>query len=211
MDVSNLISFLLAAMALTIMPGPDIIYVLTESLAKGARTGIWIAVGLISGILIHTAAAATGISLVLTQSDALFNALKIGGALYLLYLAYGAYIEKSDTINTSSSTLTENRSVTKLLSTGFFMNVLNPKVSLFFLALLPQFVSSDGTWPVWMQMIGLGVIFMIQGIIIFCLVALTAGRLSTLLGNERFWKAMKLAKIGVLVALGMAMFFVKNF
>jgi len=205
MDLSSLLTFLLAAMALTIMPGPDIIYVLTESLAKGARTGIWIAVGLISGIIIHTAAAATGISILLTQSDVLFIALKIAGAIYLLYLAYGAYQEKPTLIGDNHGSIQEMRSVWKLVSTGFFMNVLNPKVTLFFLALLPQFVSDDSTWLVWMQMVVLGVIFMVQGIVIFCIIALAAGRLATMLGNARFWAVMRWVKMGVLVLLGVAL------
>lgn len=205
MELTALFSFLLAAMALTIMPGPDIIYVLTESLAKGAKTGMLIATGLISGILVHTAAAAAGISILIAQSDVVFNTLKITGAIYLIYLAYGAYMEKPNMISDQSQSIQETRSVSKLISTGFFMNVLNPKVTLFFLAFLPQFVSVDTTWSAWMQMAILGLIFMIQGIIIFWLVALAAGKLSMLFGKQKFWEVMRWVKVGVLILLAIAL------
>ncbi|MBT8220188.1 MAG: LysE family translocator [Bacteroidia bacterium] len=210
MELQLILSFLLASMALTFMPGPDNIYVLTESLARGAKTGILISIGLISGIMVHTAAAATGISLIIQQSAGLFNVIKYLGAAYLFYLAYQAYKERPIKVDSDfSSGVVETRSHWQLIRTGFFMNVLNPKVSLFFLALLPQFITSDGIW-IPTQMIILGGIFMIQGIIIFCMIAWLAGKLNTYLSKPSFWTTTKWIKIGVLSILGITLLLAKK-
>ena len=205
MDTATIISFLIASMALTIMPGPDNIYVLTESITRGARTGILISIGLISGIIIHTALAATGISIIIQQSDRLFQLIKYIGAAYLFYLAYQASKEQRININITDN---EKPNIPKngfnLIRQGFLMNVLNPKVSLFFLALLPQFITPNG-WPISTQMIGLGLIFMLQGIIIFVLISLAAGQLSDLIAKSSFWNTMKWIKVGVLSVLGISL------
>jgi len=190
-------------MALTIMPGPDNIYVLAESITRGARTGILISVGLISGIIIHTALAATGISIIIQQSESLFQAIKYSGAAYLFYLAYQASKEKRIEI-VSNEKLSTPKNAMQLIRQGFFMNVLNPKVSLFFLALLPQFITATG-WNVSLQMIILGLIFMIQGIIIFSIIAIAAGRLSSIVEKTSFWTTMKWIKVGVLSVLGISL------
>ena len=192
-------------MALTIMPGPDNIYVLAESITRGARTGILISIGLISGIIIHTALAATGISIIIQQSDLLFQIIKYIGAAYLFYLAYQASTEQQIIININEGDNSSNyKEGFKLIRQGFFMNVLNPKVSLFFLALLPQFITSNG-WAISNQMIGLGLIFMIQGLIIFILISLAAGQLSSLVSKSSFWSTMKWIKVGVLTILGISL------
>jgi len=205
MDIASIISFLLASVALTIMPGPDNIYVLSESITRGARTGILISIGLISGILVHTALAATGISIIIQQSDLLFQVIKYIGAIYLFYLAYQASRETQVNISTPEyENFNGSMDGFKLIRQGFFMNVLNPKVSLFFLALLPQFITPDG-WKIPTQMIGLGLIFMIQGIIIFVLISIAAGRLSRLVAQSAFWDIMKWIKVGVLAVLGISL------
>ncbi len=210
MDISTIISFLLASMALTVMPGPDNIFVLTESITRGSRAGIMISIGLILGIIIHTVLAATGISIIIQQSDLLFRIIKYIGAAYLFYLAYQAASDKRIAIDLSSNSDPANRiSGIKLIRQGFFMNVLNPKVSLFFLALLPQFITPDG-WSVPSQMIGLGLVFMIQGIILFVIIALAAGQLSTLVAKSSFWSTMKWVKVCVLLVLGLSLLLVSH-
>jgi len=204
MDITTIISFLLASMALTIMPGPDNIYVLTESITRGARTGILISIGLISGIIIHTALAATGISIIIQQSDLLFQLIKYIGAAYLFYLAYQASKEQQIAITTAHNNANHSKQGFQLIRQGFFMNVLNPKVSLFFLALLPQFITPDG-WSVPTQMVGLGLIFMLQGIIIFVLISIAAGQLSSMVAKSSFWSIMKWMKVGVLTVLGISL------
>jgi len=208
MELTNILSFLFASMVLTIMPGPDNIYVLAESITRGARTGILISVGLISGIIVHTALAATGISIVIQQSETLFSIIKYFGAAYLLYLAYMATQEKQLSIPSSNNQGSRKEGFA-LIRQGFFMNVLNPKVSLFFLALLPQFISSEG-WPIHLQMVVLGGIFMIQGILIFCIIAVAAGSLNQLVAKSNFWVIMKWTKVIILLTLSVMLFIVEH-
>ncbi len=193
MELEIVFSFLLTSVVLTLMPGPDVIFVLTESLTKNSRSGIAVALGLSIGCLVHTVLAATGLSLLLVSSELAFRVVKYLGAAYLLYLAVKSYQEKPEYIEGVHSELSP-LPFGKLLRKGFFMNVLNPKVSLFFIAFLPQFVSKDG-FSVPAQMIVLGVIFMIQSALIFSLVATMSGRLSTYLNSPRFWETTKWIKI----------------
>ena len=119
-------------MLLTIMPGPDNIFVLTISLSQGKREGIFTSLGLAMGVLVHTIIAATGLAIIIKQSEFAFTGIKLCGAFYLFYMAYKALSEKriemsSESGNNSSPTL-------QLIQKGFLMNVLNPKVALFFIA-----------------------------------------------------------------------------
>jgi threonine/homoserine/homoserine lactone efflux protein len=216
-----------ASFLLAIMPGPDNILVMTESLTKSAKNGVALALGMNSGVLIHTIAAATGISLILQQSELAFTIVKILGALYLLYLAYAAFVEDSDVGRNVEDidvvdvvdvvvkneevdlAVAENRStdsIARLFKQGFVMNVLNPKVSLFFIALLPQFLTDDGYVTMY-QMIILGAIFMIIGAIVFSAIALLAGHLKGYIQDVSFWNKMKWLKIGVLLLIASSLLF----
>lgn len=203
MDVALTLSFLFAAVLLTLMPGPDNIYVLTESISKGAKNGILISVGLITGVLVHTFLAAFGLSIIFKQSDWAYNGLCILGAAYLFYLAFGASKEKP--LPLELRTEADTKDTLALIQKGFFMNVLNPKVSLFFVALLPQFVSNKAVFPLWTQMIVLGIIFMAQGLTIFSLISLLAGSLSKYLQKPSFWNITKWLKILVLVGIAVGL------
>ena len=164
------------------MPGPDNIFVLTQSITRGAKTGILISIGLVSGIVVHTTIAATGLSLLLQQSVFIYQAILYTGALYLLFLAYNASQEKPILLENSKDSQ-DLSGWQKLIRTGFFMNVLNPKVTLFFIAFFPQFITKEG-WPVPMQFSVLGFSFLVQAIIIFSIISAVAGRLSLYLVNE---------------------------
>lgn len=180
------------------MPGPDNIFVITESIAKGARNGVLISFGLNSGILIHTIAATTGVSLILKQSELAFQVIQYLGAAYLLYMAYGAFKEKPIKLNSDNLERTKGY---RLIRTGFIMNVLNPKVSLFFIAFLPQFVDTKEAWSEPIQMIVLGGIFMITGFLTFSSFALLASQLRRPLSSPSFWKVVKWIKVSVLLIL----------
>ena len=170
-EQSQLIYFIAASAALTLLPGPDILFVLTQSISQGKSAGIATASGLCTGVLIHTAAAALGISAIVYKSALAFEIVKYAGATYLLYLAWQAFREKGELISSAPARETE---IFALYRRGIFMNVLNPKVALFFLAFLPQFVNiSSGNIPV--QMIFLGIIFMIQAWLIFSAISVFAG------------------------------------
>lgn len=200
MDITLLLGFVLATLTLALMPGPDNIYVLTESVAKGWRQGIGITTGLISGIVVHTTVVATGFSLVIYQYDWTYDVMKYLGSAYLLNMAYGAYKEKPMEISIGEEH--HRDAFWKLFRIGFLMNVLNPKVTLFFMVLLPQFVSNDPEhWsPMW-QMVALGLTFMMVSYPVFATVAIVAGKLTTTLRNDRFWLYTKWVKVIVLLIL----------
>ena len=181
MMTEQLIPFLSASILLTLSPGPDIIYVLVRSIAYGYRQGIITAVGLVSGILIHTTLVAFGVSAVIKQSEDLFLFIKILGAAYLLYLAFQVY--KSDPEIAFSSEGIKNKSMFSLFRQGFIMNVLNPKVGIFFLAFFPGFLwePEADTVP---QFYILGLLFMLQALIIFSLVALLADKISVFIKSH---------------------------
>ncbi|WP_200871371.1 LysE family translocator [Saccharicrinis fermentans] len=196
-------------MLLTIMPGPDNIFVLTESMTKGYRNGIAVSIGLCCGILIHTIAATTGVSIIIQKSAMAFAVLKYMGAAYLFYLAYQSLREKKPTIHLEAKEGKGENGFWRLLRKGLLMNVLNPKVVLFFMALLPQFVVQNSL-PVGWQMMVLGAVFMVQALVIFSLISILSGRLSTYLNNSQFWKVTKYSKVSVLGLLGLGLMLAKR-
>jgi threonine/homoserine/homoserine lactone efflux protein len=207
MDGELVFTFLSASVLLALMPGPDNMYVLTESLISGKKNGIAISLGLASGVLIHTLAAATGVSIILKQSDLAFNIIKYLGAAYLAYLAYKTLNEKPIPMELVKPSIQRNKA--GLYRQGFLMNVLNPKVSLFFIAFLPQFVSEEG-FSFIVQMIILGALFMAITILVFGLIAILSGLLSTHLVHPKFWKITKWIKFGVLVVLTLFLVFAER-
>jgi len=207
MEPGLILSFLGASIILTIMPGPDNIFVLTESLTKGQRNGIAISVGLCTGVLIHTLAAATGLSIIIQKSAIAFSMIKYLGAGYLFYLAYQAYGEAQPTIDlTTHKKAHKNEATGPLIKKGFLMNILNPKVSLFFIAFLPQFITNDGM-NVTLQMMVLGVVFMMQALVIFSAISILSGSLTRYVTAPNFWKTAKWSKIMVLIILGLVLVF----
>ncbi len=184
------------------MPGPDNIFVLTESIAKGAKNGILIAFGLNSGVLVHTLAAATGVSLILQQSELAFSIIQYAGAAYLLYLAYLSAKEKVEQFEVKES---KSIGAFKLFRTGFIMNVLNPKVSLFFIAFLPQFVRPE-QGNVTVQMVLMGAAFMVIGFITFSSFALLAHQMRKPLSILKVLVWIKWLKVSVLVGLALYLF-----
>ncbi|CAL67474.1 LysE family translocator [Christiangramia forsetii] len=173
--LDQIIPFLTASILLTFSPGPDIIYVLVRSIAYGSKQGIVSALGLVGGILIHTSLVAFGVSAIIKQSDNVFLLIKILGAVYLLYLAYQVY--KSDPEIAFSSEKISDKSMLSLFKQGFIMNVLNPKVGIFFLAFFPGFLwEPDGNTI--LQFYILGMLFMLQAFIIFTGVAMLAEKIS---------------------------------
>ncbi len=175
MDLHNLLAFLLCAVALTVVPGPDIIFVTTQSLTNGRTSGIFTAMGMCTGVIIHATLAAVGLSAVLRQSAVAFAIVKYAGAAYMFYLAFDAFRSACRAPRaTEAKAPVPARTFPSLYRQGFLMNILNPKVALFFLTLLPQFVTVRG-WPNYLQMIVLGGVFMVQALIIFSLVAVCSG------------------------------------
>lgn len=174
----NLLYFLGVSAALTAAPGPDVLFLASQGVAGGPRAGLAAALGLSSGLLVHTTLAALGVSAVFAASPAAFTALKLAGTAYLLWLALGAFREKGAGLGRGA--LRGGAAV--LYRRGIIMNLLNPKVALFFLALLPQFVD-PAKGDVRLQMLKLGLVFMAQVIVIFGAVGYLSGRLGDRLPN----------------------------
>jgi threonine/homoserine/homoserine lactone efflux protein len=173
--IETLLSFAFATSILAISPGPDNIFVLTQSIANGKRFGLATVFGLISGCLVHTTLLAFGVSVIIKESANLFFAIKLFGAIYLLYLAFKVY--KSDANIVFSENFVEKKTTLQLFKQGFIMNVLNPKVSIFFLAFFPGFLFSDSLSTV-LQFYVLGLLFMLVSLMIFSAIAILAGAIS---------------------------------
>ena len=185
-------------MLLTIMPGPDIIYVLVQSITNGKKHGIATTLGLVSGILVHTSLVAFGVSALIKQSDNIYFIIKLFGAIYLLYLAYLSYKSESQL---TLDKVSKNKSLLKLFKQGFIMNVLNPKVSLFFLAFFPGFLYST-TQNTIIQFYVLGLLFMFQAFLIFGAVAILSGSLANFfINNPHINSKIKWFKILVFITL----------
>ncbi len=158
------------------------------------------ACGLCTGLLFHTTAAALGVSAIIYKSAFAFTAIKYAGAIYLLYLAFRA-IQEGDRFISSVSIREYGTSL--LYKRGIFMNLLNPKVSLFFLAFLPQFVNT-GAGNVPLQMVFLGCVFLIQALAIFFLVSVFAGHIGArLMGKPGIGKYINRTKAGVFTLIGL--------
>lgn len=199
----QIIPFLSAAILLTLSPGPDIIYVLVQSISNGKKAGIVTTLGLVSGILIHTSLVAFGVSAIIKASPVLFTLIKVFGALYLFYLAYKIYNSDSAiAINGISAKRSGN-----LFRQGFIMNVLNPKVTIFFLAFFPGFLwDPDGNTV--LQFYILGFLFLVQALIIFGSVALLAGKISEyLLQHKKSGLYLKWIQIVVFIGIGILILF----
>lgn len=202
MDLSLLLSFLGAAVVLTLMPGPDNLFVLAQSISQDKRAGIATSLGLCSGLIVHITAAAVGISALLYQSSIAFSIVKYLGAAYLLYLAFQALRERKQSLTIDNQ---RDRSYKALYRKGIIMNILNPKVSLFFLALLPQFVTQNGHAA--LQMILLGLLFIVQAFVIFTAISFFASSIKGLLlknsavvGRINLVKGVLLGFIGIQIA-----------
>lgn len=203
MTTSTLLCFLGASMALTVAPGPDNLFVLTQGITRGRKPAIITALGMCCGISVHTTAAAFGISALLYSSLLAFVIVKYAGAAYLLYLAWKTLAKPT----TPALVPAQKQPATQLLRRGFIMNVLNPKVALFFLAFLPQFVTPK-TGNITLQMLLLGSIFMLQAVVIFSLIGWFSGYIGSCLlakpaAARKFdWlTAFVLASLGVRMAL----------
>ena len=175
MDFDILIGFILATAALAISPGPDNIFVLTLSMANGKKYGLAVVAGLMTGCLVHTSLLAFGVSEIIKRSDTLFWVIKGFGAIYLLYLAFMVFREGSSIELSQGETTTLKLSA--LFKKGFWMNVLNPKVTIFFLAFFPGFLFSESLSTV-IQFYVLGLLFIVVSSTIFGGIALMAGSIS---------------------------------
>jgi threonine/homoserine/homoserine lactone efflux protein len=182
LDPQLFATFLLAAWVLILTPGPDMLFVIGQTLAGGARRG-WAAMfGIFAGALVHVALAASGVAALLAASPALFDALRIAGAAYLLWLAQGALRSAWR----GGGEMRPAAPARAAFRDGFLTNLTNPKVVLFFLAFLPQFVD-PGRGPAWLQMAILGPLVPLMAMPVFALLIAGADRAAARLSAFSRW------------------------
>jgi len=174
------LTFLVAAFALNIAPGPDMLYVIGRSVGQGRRAGIVSALGVFVGCWVHILAAAFGIAALLRSSPMAFNLVRYAGAGYLIYLGLKMLAQRTDL--TSQQLKTE--SLGAIFRQGVITNVLNPKVAIFFLAFLPQFIDAR-RGSVALQIVLLGLIFNVGGTLVNLGVAYAGGTLGELLRRNQ--------------------------
>ncbi|MGB1168867.1 MAG: LysE family translocator [Flavobacteriaceae bacterium] len=175
MKMEELISFVIAVSLLAISPGPDNIFVLMQSVVHGKKYGLATILGLMTGCIIHTVFLALGVSTIIKNNSFIFFGIKLFGALYLFFLAYKVF--KSSSVISISTDKIEKKSPVQLFKVGFIMNVLNPKVTLFFLALFPGFLFSESL-SLSVQFFILGALFIVVSFIVFSVISILGGVIS---------------------------------
>jgi threonine/homoserine/homoserine lactone efflux protein len=197
MIYETLITFFLASLLLGLIPGPDNIFVLMQSLMHGRKSGLWVVLGLCTGLLVHTGLVALGVAVIFQTSSWAFNALKVFGGLYLIYLAIQAFKAGAANIEAQDGPSLSSR---QLYVRGIVMNISNPKVAIFFLAFLPLF-TLPGLGGLGWQLLILGGVFIIATLLVFSLVALTAGTLARGLINSPFAQSFLHKVAGIIFIL----------
>ncbi len=171
LSIETCSTFFLASALLAIAPGPDNVFVLTQSALHGKLSGLIVMFGLCTGLLVHTGAVAFGVAVIFQASILAFTLLKVVGALYLLYLAWQSFRASPEQIRMNGN---QRKSLGTLFRRGIIMNITNPKVSIFFLAFLPQFADPE-RGSISLQMVALGGIFILATVLVFGTVALIGG------------------------------------
>jgi len=175
-DLNSLISFAVASVALLVIPGPAVIYIVNRSVADGRQIGLAAVVGLELGTFMHVLAATVGLSAILATSENAFNVVKYLGASYLILIGMRTLTRKPEAISTSASSMTQSQAFRQ----GFIINMLNPKIALFFLSFLPQFIDPNISSNARQSLI-LGSVFVLCGFVIDGVYALTASSLREVL------------------------------
>jgi threonine/homoserine/homoserine lactone efflux protein len=179
-DTALVASFVLAAFLLSVAPGPDMLFIVANAAAGGRRAGLVSALGTSSGLALHTAAAALGLGALIRAAPAALNVVREVGTVFLVYLAVSSWrASRGASRRLPSSIALPKRCTRKVDLMATLTNVANPKIILFYLAFLPQFLTtSHAAWPVWSQLFVLGGLFIVVGLPLDATVGLTAGHLS---------------------------------
>ena len=194
--MDQILLFFISSLALTLMPGPDILFVINQSL-EDKKSGLLVSFGLCSGLVVHTLLLALGLSVIIEQNDNVIMFFKYFGSFYLFYLASQEFKKDSVIIE---------RQKENFYLRGVYMNLINPKVLIFFLAYFPNFLFSE-TISISYQFIILGAIFIIQALIVFSIVSLTSNRLISLLSFDSKNKKITYLKSFIFVLIGLSILF----
>lgn len=197
----SLLSFSFFTFLLALSPGPDNVYVITQSLSNGFKSGLAVTLGLISGCIVHTTLLAFGVSALIAASESLLWAIKIFGALYLGYLAWKVYQAPSEVL---LKPVTAKKGLGALYKTGVIMNLVNPKVLIFFLAFFPSFLWNPTSNTIG-QFYVLGLLFMAIAGSVFSIMAFLAGGISHYL-KEHKQTGPFLKWLQIVVFIGIALY-----
>jgi len=204
LSTETIIAFVTASVVLSLVPGPDNIFVMSHSALRGWRIGFYITLGLCTGLIGHTVLIAIGVSVIFQTSAIAFNGLKIIGAFYLLYLAWLSVQNKELNLGGTDKGST-NRSY---YFTGVIMNLTNPKVALFFLVFLPQFVNTSND-NITLQIFLLGLLFILSALCVFTSIAYLASFLEDILKKSKTVnKNLNILAALIYFALAINLFFV---
>jgi threonine/homoserine/homoserine lactone efflux protein len=202
-DSSTLLLFIVAAGIVVAIPGPNHLYIITRSVSQGRSAGLASAAGIETGTFVHIAAAALGLSSIIASSALAFSVIKYAGAAYLIYLGVRTLLRRPKPLDEQIGVRSAD-GLWKVYREGILVNVLNPKVALFFLAFLPQFIDPSAG-PAAMQVVVLGVAMSMIGMASNVVYALTGGALRRLLERRpRFLQAQRYVTGSVYVGLGAA-------
>jgi threonine/homoserine/homoserine lactone efflux protein len=200
-DPASLALFMVAALALLLVPGPAVLYVVARSIHQGRRAGLASVLGIHVGTLVHIAAATVGLSALVVSSAVAFTAVKIAGAIYLVGLGLWTLFSRRPE---TEMALGGERNLRRAFAQGIVVNVLNPKTALFFLAFLPQFVDPDAAHPA-VQIAVLGLLFVLLGLVTDSIWAIAAGTAGGLLRrSRRFVRTQRYVTGTVYIGLGVA-------
>ncbi|RXT06345.1 LysE family translocator [Ammoniphilus sp. CFH 90114] len=195
---SWLLSYIIVSIMIVLIPGQDMLFVLTQSISSGNKAGIKTVLGSITGTLVHTILAAAGLSIIFQKSIVAFNILKFVGVIYLLYLAIQSFREKG-----TIALQPQNGSSRGYFKKGMIMNLSNPKVAIFFLTFLPQFVDPT-RGHAGVQMLLFGFIFILETLIIFTIISIFASKLGErMTGSNLFMRGLKYFKGTAFGSLGL--------
>jgi len=202
LDFTYWLLFFSAAFALSISPGPDLIYILTKTISGGKKIGIASSLGVCAGALFHVILASIGLSAILVSSALAFSFIKFFGAGYLIYLAYKSFKSAGTSLHINHFKKTKE-STWKAFKQGMLIDILNPKVAIFFMAFLPQFIR-DGHGSVSMQLFYLGFLVICVGIIVEVTYVLLASKLTQKVKNSKKFSIWLDRVVGtIFVALGL--------
>ncbi|MGF9766653.1 LysE family translocator [Bacillus albus] len=191
--------FLLTGILLNLIPGADTMYIVGRSISQGRKAGVYSVFGIITGSLVHTLLVAFGLSIILTKSIVLFNTIKVIGVIYLVYLGIKMILDKTNVAFQASS---NKLNIRKIYVQGLLTSLTNPKVSLFFIAFLPQFIDTKASGP--MPFIILGLTFTVTGLLWCLFVAYFSSYVTKKLrGNQKV--GMILNKITGMIFIGMGL------
>lgn len=201
MSTEVLYAFFATCLLLILTPGPDLIFVISQSITRGRKLGFAVALGQVGGLVFHLSLFAFGVSALIVSSDWIYKGIKILGGVYLLWLAYSAYTSETK-IKLNEVEITSS-SFGSFMWKGLLMNVLNPKVMLFFLALFPGFISEQAG-NVKEQIFILGLIFTVLTLIVFSIICGIAARFTDVLSNNRvFSLIIKWMQVILFTVLGL--------